>query len=174
MLCRGNCTTVDGVNDVAEFAEVVNCLGMFDVSREMQDDLWRVLAALVWLGEVGFLGDDSASLASGDGGRVPFDHACQLIGLDSQPFLTTVVTQDIKVGGELIKKKLDAASSLTRLQSSIKRVYEVRATGRRRVSSVTSLTAPLRLARAAHERRDVAAADNENAALSWHPRPVWF
>eukprot|EP00965_Chrysotila_dentata_P146436 4835213-Pleurochrysis_carterae.AAC.1 len=65
MLCHeGKVACVDGVSDVKEFASVVRALEVFGLRQAEQSAIWRVLAAVLLLGNVRF----RVAGSGGDGG----------------------------------------------------------------------------------------------------------
>jgi myosin-5 len=54
MLNRSSCTSIDGVDDAMDFAEVCDAMRQLGVAEERQTQLWRVLSGLLVLGNVDF------------------------------------------------------------------------------------------------------------------------
>lgn len=55
---QGNASKVDTINDRSNFREVVASLNTLQFSKEEQETLWRVIAAIVHLGNLEFKTDD--------------------------------------------------------------------------------------------------------------------
>lgn len=51
---QGNASKVDTINDRATFREVTGSLNTLQFAREEQDTLWRVIAAILHLGNLDF------------------------------------------------------------------------------------------------------------------------
>ena len=51
---------MDGVDDAAEFAEVKSSMETIGISGDVQNQLWRILAAILWLGNIEFIDDSPA------------------------------------------------------------------------------------------------------------------
>ena len=54
MLQKSTCTSIEGVDDVAGFKEIVEAMCMLGISKESQDELWSVIGGLLLLGNVEF------------------------------------------------------------------------------------------------------------------------
>ena len=58
-LNQGKDPVIDGVDDLACFEETVNALTMLGFTYKQQDDMFRILAAILHLGNVRFTNNDS-------------------------------------------------------------------------------------------------------------------
>ena len=78
---QGGCPTIDGVDDLANFQEICRALSLLGFGEEHQKDIFRILAAILHLGNVQIVhGDHGGSdIATGD---THFSKFCTLIGLD--------------------------------------------------------------------------------------------
>ena len=56
---RSRCFDVDGIDDVAEFQDTLNAMKIIGLSQAEQDDIFRMLAAILWIGNIQFSEDDS-------------------------------------------------------------------------------------------------------------------
>jgi myosin I len=54
---RSKCYDVDGIDDQAEFADTVNAMKVIGMSQAEQDNLFRMLSAILWIGNITF-GED--------------------------------------------------------------------------------------------------------------------
>lgn len=55
---QGNASKVDTINDRGNFREVIASLNTLQFSKDEQDTLWRVIAAILHLGNLEFETDD--------------------------------------------------------------------------------------------------------------------
>lgn len=55
---QGNASKVDTINDRANFREVVSSLNTLQFTKEEQETLWRVIAAILHLGNLEFETDE--------------------------------------------------------------------------------------------------------------------
>ncbi|KAH8682315.1 P-loop containing nucleoside triphosphate hydrolase protein [Xylariales sp. PMI_506] len=59
-LSRSKCLDVDGIDDLAEFRDTLEAMKIIGLSQSEQDEVFRMLAAILWTGNIQFIeGDDS-------------------------------------------------------------------------------------------------------------------
>lgn len=64
-LSKSKCFDVDGIDDVAEFRDTLNAMKVIGLSQAEQDDVFRMLAAILWAGNIHFVeGDDGYAKAA--------------------------------------------------------------------------------------------------------------
>jgi myosin-1 len=51
---RSKCLDVDGIDDLAEFEDTLNAMRVIGLSQAEQDDIFRILSAILWVGNVQF------------------------------------------------------------------------------------------------------------------------
>jgi myosin-1 len=65
------CMNVDGINDTEEYAAVLEAMKVIGLTVEEQSDIHRILAAILWLGNITFTptedGNESATITQRDG-----------------------------------------------------------------------------------------------------------
>ncbi|KAF2400442.1 hypothetical protein EJ06DRAFT_582273 [Trichodelitschia bisporula] len=69
---RSKCFDVDGIDDHADFKETLNAMKVIGLSQAEQDDLFRMLAAILWLGNVSFVENNEGNAAIADQSVVQF------------------------------------------------------------------------------------------------------
>lgn len=69
---RSNCYDVPGIDDAAEFEDTLNAMRIIGISDAEQDNIFRVLAAVLWLGNITFVEDDHSNSAISDQSIVDF------------------------------------------------------------------------------------------------------
>eukprot|EP00959_Pyramimonas_sp_CCMP1952_P197777 4136217-Pyramimonas_sp.AAC.1 len=62
-LNQSNCFELDGVDNAEEFARTRKAMSIIGISEEDQNQVWRVLAAILHLGNCKFAGEDEAKFA---------------------------------------------------------------------------------------------------------------
>ena len=65
---KSGCYTVNGVDEHEALTEFRDALKIFDISPEIEDKMFRILASVLHLGNVCFKGDDKADWANADSG----------------------------------------------------------------------------------------------------------
>lgn len=78
---RSKCYDVPGIDDHAEFQDTLNAMKVIGLSQAEQDNIFRMLAAILWLGNVTFQEDDSGNSTIADQSVVDF--VAYLLEVDS-------------------------------------------------------------------------------------------
>ncbi|ODM21460.1 Myosin-1 [Aspergillus cristatus] len=63
---RSKCFDVPGVDDNAEFQDTLNAMSVIGMTEAEQDDVFRMLAAILWIGNIQFVEDDQGNSAIAD------------------------------------------------------------------------------------------------------------
>jgi myosin-1 len=63
---------VQGIDDHAEFQDTIDAMKVIGLQQAEQDNIFRMLAAILWLGNVSFAEDDSGNAAIADQSVVDF------------------------------------------------------------------------------------------------------
>lgn len=69
---RSNCLDVAGMDDVGDFEETLNAMKIIGLSQAEQDEIFRMLAAVLWLGNVHFNENDEGGAVISDASVVDF------------------------------------------------------------------------------------------------------
>ena len=69
---RSKCFDVDGIDDGGDFKDVLNAMQVIGISQSEQDDIFRMLAAVLWLGNVTFVEDDQSNATIADQSVIDF------------------------------------------------------------------------------------------------------
>ncbi|KAF9897575.1 class II myosin, partial [Lobosporangium transversale] len=56
---RSGCLSVDGIDDVHDFSETLQAMQVIGLSQQEQDEIFRMLAIILWLGNVQFVENDN-------------------------------------------------------------------------------------------------------------------
>ncbi|KAF4177792.1 hypothetical protein CNMCM7927_002952 [Aspergillus lentulus] len=78
---RSKCYDVPGVDDSAEFRDTLNAMNVIGMTEGEQDDVFRMLAAILWIGNVQFAEDDSGNAVITDQSVV--DYVAYLLEVDA-------------------------------------------------------------------------------------------
>ncbi|GLI78260.1 class II myosin [Penicillium ochrochloron] len=78
---RSKCYDVPGIDDVAEFKDTLDAMKMIGMSEAEQDNVFRMLAAILWIGNIQFTEDDSSNASITDQSVVDF--VAYLLEVDS-------------------------------------------------------------------------------------------
>ncbi|KAI8331545.1 P-loop containing nucleoside triphosphate hydrolase protein [Chlamydoabsidia padenii] len=55
---KSNCLNVDGIDDVKDYQETVNAMGVIGLQKSEQDTIFKTLSSILWLGNVVFSEND--------------------------------------------------------------------------------------------------------------------
>lgn len=69
---RSKCYDVQGIDDVAEFKDTLNAMRVIGLSEAEQDNIFRMLACVLWLGNVSFSENQEGNAAVADQSVVDF------------------------------------------------------------------------------------------------------
>ncbi|UZJ52816.1 hypothetical protein CBS101457_002136 [Exobasidium rhododendri] len=71
-IANSKCLDVDGIDDVADFEETMRAMNIIGLSGDEQNNILRMLAAILWLGNVSFVENDQGNSAVADQGVPDF------------------------------------------------------------------------------------------------------
>ncbi|PGH26760.1 myosin-1 [Polytolypa hystricis UAMH7299] len=69
---RSKCFDVEGIDDVADFQETINAMKIIGLPQAEQDNIFRVLSAILWLGNMQFVEDDHSNASITDQSVIDF------------------------------------------------------------------------------------------------------
>ncbi|KAL8241971.1 hypothetical protein R6Q59_012273 [Mikania micrantha] len=120
-LQQSNCYKIPGVNDAKEFCNVTEALDIVHVSKEDQENIFAMLAAVLWLGNVTFTVDDNNHV-------VPvIDEAlltvAKLLGCEADQLQIALSTRKMTVGSENIIRKLTLTQAIDSRDALAKSIY---------------------------------------------------
>ncbi|KAL2155005.1 hypothetical protein VTH82DRAFT_3681 [Thermothelomyces myriococcoides] len=69
---KSKCLNVDGIDDLADFQDTLNAMKIIGLTQAEQDNIFRMLAAILWTGNLVFREDDSGYAAVSDQSVVDF------------------------------------------------------------------------------------------------------
>lgn len=78
---KSKCLDVPGIDDLAEFQDTLNAMKIIGMHQSEQDNTFRILSAILWIGNVQFVEDDSGNAAISDQSVVDF--VAYLLEVDS-------------------------------------------------------------------------------------------
>jgi myosin-5 len=120
-LNQGGAPVIEGVDDAKDFTETRDSLTRLGVSAEIQSSLWRVLAALLHIGNIKIAASRSdSSLAADEQSLVK---ACELLGIDAADFAKWTVKKQLVTRGEKIMSNLNQAQAIVVRDSVAKYIY---------------------------------------------------
>ncbi|ORX53664.1 hypothetical protein DM01DRAFT_1336195 [Hesseltinella vesiculosa] len=104
---RSNCLQVEGIDDVQDFNETINAMNVIGLAKHEQDEIFKMLAIILWIGNIVFAEDDAGN------------------AMISDPDVASFVAYLLEVDNESLSKAL--TSRIMETQRGMRRgsVYEV-------------------------------------------------
>ncbi|KAK8700420.1 hypothetical protein V6N13_018817 [Hibiscus sabdariffa] len=121
-LKQSNCYSITGVNDSEQFHIVQEALNVVHVSKEDQESVFAMLAAVLWLGNVSFtiIDNENHVEAVADESLI---NVAKLIGCDTADLNLALSTRKMSVGNDNIVQKLTLSQAIDTRDALAKSVY---------------------------------------------------
>jgi len=120
-LNQGSAPVIDGVDDKAEFNATRESLTKVGVPPETQSGIWRLLAALLHIGDIKITATRTDSNLAPD--EPALVKACALLGIDASSFAKWTVKKQLITRGEKIVSNLTQQSAIVVRDSVAKFIY---------------------------------------------------
>ncbi|WPG97890.1 myosin-2 [Acrodontium crateriforme] len=120
-LNQGGSAKIDGVDDAKDFTETRQSLTRLGVSMEVQEKLWKVLAALLHIGNIKIAASRSESQLSPS--EPALAKACALLGIDASGFAQWTTKKQLVTRGEKIISNLTPQQATVVRDSVAKYIY---------------------------------------------------
>lgn len=121
-LNNSNCLTIDRVDDVNQFHLLLEALSVVQLSREYQENVFRMLAAILWLGNVTFsFIDDECHVRVDNNEAVKI--AAKLLGCSSGKLMEVLSTYRVHSGSENAMQKLSQSQAADTRDALAKALY---------------------------------------------------
>ncbi|KAI9809594.1 MAG: hypothetical protein M1825_000026 [Sarcosagium campestre] len=120
-LNQGGAPVIEGVDDKVEFEATRESLGKIGVSRERQAAIFRILAALLHLGNVKITASRTDSVLAPT--EPSLARACEMLGVDATAFAKWTIKKQLITRGEKITSNLTQQQALVVRDSVAKFVY---------------------------------------------------
>ncbi|GAA0155375.1 actin binding motor protein [Lithospermum erythrorhizon] len=121
-LTQSSCCSISGVDDAEQFRIVEEALDVVHVSKDNQERIFAMVAAVLWLGEVSFtvIDDENHVKPVEDEGLV---NVSSLIGCDIEELKLTLSIRKMEVGNENIVQKLTLSQAIDTRDALAKSIY---------------------------------------------------
>ncbi|BAT89413.1 hypothetical protein VIGAN_06036100 [Vigna angularis var. angularis] len=120
-LVQSDCMSIDGVDDAKNFDQLMEALDAVRVCKEDQELIFKILAALLWLGNISFQVDRENHIEVVEDEAV--NSAAQLMGCSSQDLMTALCTHKIQADEDTIAKNLTLKQAIERRDAIVKFIY---------------------------------------------------
>ncbi|SCV72410.1 BQ2448_3947 [Microbotryum intermedium] len=117
---RGGRQDVDGMDDKQEWRLLRKALDTVGFSDDEQLRLFRIIAAILHMGNIEIGGTDQAHIVD----RTQLEKVCFLLGLDETPFMNALVRPKVKAGREWVVQARSAKQVVDEIAALSKALYE--------------------------------------------------
>ncbi|KAL1773374.1 unconventional myosin-VIIb [Sigmodon hispidus] len=123
-LTMGNCTSYEGLSDAKDYAHVRSAMKILHFSDSENWDISKLLAAILHLGNVGFMAAVFENLDSSDVMESPaFSFAMKLLEVQHQALRDCLIKHTIPIRGEYVSRPLNIAQAADRRDAFVKGIY---------------------------------------------------
>ncbi|PNY18319.1 myosin MYO2 [Tolypocladium capitatum] len=120
-LNQGDCPTIDGIDDKAEFEATKKSLQTIGVTDVQQADIFKLLAGLLHLGNVKITASRNDSVLAPT--EPSLERACGILGVNATEFAKWIVKKQLITRGEKITSNLSQAQAIVVRDSVAKFIY---------------------------------------------------
>ncbi|EME43214.1 hypothetical protein DOTSEDRAFT_72564 [Dothistroma septosporum NZE10] len=120
-LNQGGAPQIEGVDDAKDFSDTRSSLTRLGVSKEVQATLWKILAALLHIGNIKITATRTDSQLAAN--EPSLAKACELLGIDAAEFAKWTVKKQLVTRGEKIMSNLTAQQATVVRDSVAKYIY---------------------------------------------------
>lgn len=119
---RSKCFDVDGIDDVADFQDTLNAMNVIGLSQAEQDDIFRMLATVLWIGNIQFQEDQSGYAVVADQSVVDF--AAYLLEVPPEQLVNAITIRILTPrNGEVIESPSNPAQATATRDALAKAIY---------------------------------------------------
>lgn len=91
---KSKCYDVQGIDDIADFKETVNAMKVIGLAQGEQDEIFRMLAAILWIGNISYRENDEGNAEVAD--QSVIDFVAYLLEVDSAAVNKAMTTRTIE------------------------------------------------------------------------------
>ena len=91
---KSKCYDVQGIDDIADFKETTNAMKVIGMAQEEQDEIFRMLAAVLWIGNISYKENDEGNAEVAD--QSVIDFVAYLLEVDSAAVNKAMTTRTIE------------------------------------------------------------------------------
>ncbi|KAL0142345.1 P-loop containing nucleoside triphosphate hydrolase protein [Mucor lusitanicus] len=124
---KSGCLDVPGINDINDFQETLNAMGVIGLQKHEQDEIFKMLAIILWLGNIVFVEDDSGNAAISDGDVANFiAYLMEVDGESLSKALTSRIMETQRGGrrGSVYEVPLNVVQATSVRDALAKTIYE--------------------------------------------------
>lgn len=119
---RSKCLSVDGIDDLADFEDTLNAMKIIGLSQAEQDSIFRILAAILWTGNIVFREGDDGYAAVADQSVVEF--LAYLLEVSPKQLIDGITIRILTPrNGEVIESPANVAQAMATRDALAKALY---------------------------------------------------
>ncbi|KAH7374968.1 P-loop containing nucleoside triphosphate hydrolase protein [Plectosphaerella cucumerina] len=119
---RSKCLDVDGIDDLAEFQDTLEAMRVIGVTQPEQDEIFRMLAAILWCGNIQFREDEEGYAAVTDQSVVDF--LAYLLEVTPEQLVKAITIRILTPrNGEVIESPANPAQATATRDALAKAIY---------------------------------------------------
>lgn len=119
---KSKCFNVDGIDDLAEYQDTLNAMKVIGLSQAEQDNIFRMLAAILWTGNLVFKEGDDGYATVSDPSVVDF--LAYLLEVDSARLVHAITIRILTPrNGEVIESPANVAQATATRDALAKAIY---------------------------------------------------
>ena len=115
------CLDVDGIDDLADYAETLEAMRIIGLSQAEQDEIFRMLAAILWTGNIGFREDKDGNAEVTDQSVVDF--LAYLLEVDPAQVVQAITIRIITARNEVLESPANPAQAMATRDALAKAIY---------------------------------------------------
>ncbi|XP_042479172.1 myosin-2-like isoform X2 [Macadamia integrifolia] len=121
-LKQSSCLTIDDVDDVQKFHILIEALDTIQLGKEVQEDIFAMLAAVLWLGNISFQIIDNENHVNVVADEA-LSSAAKLMGCKDQDLILALSTRKIRAGNDDIVQNLTLQQAIDTRDALAKFIY---------------------------------------------------
>jgi myosin I len=119
---KSKCLDVDGIDDLVEYQDTLNAMKIIGLTQAEQDEIFRMLSAILWTGNVQFREDDDGNAAVADQSVVDF--LAYLLEVDPQQIIKAITIRVLTPrSGEIIESPANPPQAMATRDALAKAIY---------------------------------------------------
>lgn len=119
---KSKCLDVEGIDDLAEYQDTLNAMKVIGLSQAEQDEIFRMLAAVLWAGNIQFAEDKDGNAAVTDQSVVDF--LAYLLEVDPQQLISAITIRILTPrNGEVIESPANPSQAIATRDALAKSIY---------------------------------------------------
>ncbi|KAI1002705.1 Myosin-1 [Podosphaera aphanis] len=119
---KSNCLDVDGIDDLEDYAGTLKAMNIIGLSQAEQDEIFRMLAAILWTGNITFRENQDGYAEAADQGNIDF--LAYLLEVEPAQLLSAITIRILTPrSGEVIESPANIAQAAATRDALAKAIY---------------------------------------------------